>query len=233
MHVPHRVIRPHGTTQSTQTEWLSQATIPTRHGQFQTHVFRDVRTPDDGGPALSQEHVALVFGDAAGLRGRQDVLVRVHSECITSEVFGSLKCDCKEQFDRAMASVARAGAGAVLYLRQEGRGIGLANKIRAYELQSLGHDTVEANRMLGLPIDARRYDVAADMLAHFGIESVKLLTNNPAKVTALRQLGVRVVGRVPIVVAANPHSARYLEVKRVRMEHDLPSELLAASGDAE
>jgi GTP cyclohydrolase II len=232
MHVPQRVIRPHG-TQPTQTEWLSQATIPTRHGQFETHVFRDVRPAEDGGSPLPQEHVALVFGDAASLRGRQDVLVRVHSECITSEVFGSLKCDCKEQFDRAMARVARAGAGAVLYLRQEGRGIGLANKIRAYDLQSRGHDTVEANRLLGLPVDARRYDVAADMLAHFGIESVKLLTNNPAKVTALRQLGVRVVGRVPIVVASNPHSARYLEVKRVRMEHDLPSERLAASGDAE
>lgn len=233
MHVPQRVIRPHG-TQATQTEWLSQATIPTRHGQFETHVFRDVRPADDDGSALSQEHVALVFGEAASLRGRQDVLVRVHSECITSEVFGSLKCDCKDQFDRAMAVVARAGAGAVLYLRQEGRGIGLANKIRAYELQSRGHDTVEANRLLGLPIDARRYDVAADMLAHFGIEGVRLLTNNPAKVTALRQLGVRVVGRVPIVVAANPHSARYLEAKRVRMEHDLPSEVLrAASGDAE
>jgi GTP cyclohydrolase II len=233
MHVPQRVIRPHGTT-ATQTEWLSQATIPTRHGQFETHVFRDVRPAEDGGGSLSQEHVALVFGDAASLKGRQDVLIRVHSECITSEVFGSLKCDCKEQFDRAMAQVARAGAGAVLYLRQEGRGIGLANKIRAYDLQSRGHDTVEANRLLGLPIDARRYDVAADMLAHFGVESVRLLTNNPAKVSALRQLGVRVTGRVPIVVASNPHSARYLEVKRVRMDHDLPTEpLRAASGDAE
>ena len=228
MHVPKRVIRPQGT----QTEWLSQATIPTRHGLFETHVFRDVR-PSGDGAALSQEHVALVFGDPDSLRGRHDVLVRVHSEYITSEVFGSLKCDCKEQFDRAMAMVARAGVGAVLYLRQEGRGIGLANKIRAYDLQARGHDTIEANRLLGLPIDARRYDVAADMLAHFGIESVRLMTNNPAKVTALRQLGVSVVGRLPIVVAANPHSARYLEVKRVRMDHDLPSELRAASGDAE
>ena len=108
--------------------------------------------------------------------------MRVHSECMTSEVFGSLKCDCKEQLDAAMAAVANAGAGAVLYLRQEGRGIGLANKIRAYALQSRGHDTVDANRLLGLPDDARRYDVARDMLAHLGVASIRLMTNNPAKV---------------------------------------------------
>jgi GTP cyclohydrolase II len=118
-------------------------------------------------------------------------------------------------------------------LRQEGRGIGLANKIRAYALQSNGHDTVDANRLLGLPDDARRYDAARDMLAHLGIASVRLLTNNPAKVRALRKLGVRVVGRAPIVVAPNPHSAGYLEAKRLRMEHDLPVALLAASCDAE
>jgi len=160
------------------------------------------------------------------------VLVRVHSECITSEVFGSLKCDCKDQLDGAMATIARAGAGAVLYLRQEGRGIGLANKIRAYALQSHGHDTVDANRLLGLPDDARRYDVARDMLAHLGVASVRLLTNNPAKVRALRMLGVRVAGRMPIVVAPTPHSAGYLEAKRLRMEHDLPVDVPAATGSA-
>src|SRR5271165_1101949 len=155
MHVPQRVIRP----QTTRTEWLAKATLPTRYGELVTHVFRSMapREPDE--PPL--EHVALVFGD---VRGQAEVLVRVHSECITSEVFGSLKCDCKEQLDASMAAIARAGAGAVLYLRQEGRGIGLANKIRAYALQSHGHDTVDANRMLGLPDDARRYDVARDML---------------------------------------------------------------------
>jgi GTP cyclohydrolase II len=151
---------------------------------------------------------------------------------MTSEVFGSLKCDCKEQLDAAMAAVARAGAGAILYLRQEGRGIGLANKIRAYALQSDGHDTVDANRLLGLPDDARSYEVARDMLEHLGIRGLRLMTNNPAKVAALRHLGVTVVGRVPLVVAANAHSASYLEAKRVRMDHDLP-ELRAASGDAE
>jgi GTP cyclohydrolase II len=121
----------------------------------------------------------------------------------------------------------------VLYLRQEGRGIGLANKIRAYALQSDGHDTVDANRLLGLPDDARLYNVAREMLEHLGVRSVRLLTNNPAKVQALRDLGVRVVGRAPIVVAPNQHSARYLEAKRRRMQHDLPVELRAAGADAE
>jgi GTP cyclohydrolase II len=206
MHVPHGVIRPQ-----------ARAVLPTKHGEFDTYVF-----PDD--------HLALVLGH---VRGREDLLVRVHSECMTSEVFGSLKCDCKEQLDAAMAAVAHAGAGAILYLRQEGRGIGLVNKIRAYALQSSGHDTVDANRLLGLPDDARKYDVARDMLEHLGVASVRLLTNNPAKVDGLRALGVRVVARVPVVVQPNKHSVRYLEAKRLRMEHDLPAVLRAASGDAE
>ncbi len=215
MHVPPRVIRPQ--KQHASIECLAQATLPTRHGDFEAYVFPD-------------EHVALVHGE---VRGREDVLVRVHSECLTGEVFGSLKCDCKPQLDAAMAAVAKAGAGAVLYLRQEGRGIGLANKIRAYALQSRGHDTVDANRLLGLPDDARRYDVARDMLAHLGVASVRLMTNNPAKVRALGGLGVTVTGRVPVIVPPNKHSARYLEAKRARMEHDLPEALRAAASDAE
>jgi GTP cyclohydrolase II len=151
---------------------------------------------------------------------------------MTSEVFGSLKCDCKEQLDAALAEVARRGAGAVLYLRQEGRGIGLANKIRAYELQAQGADTVDANRMLGLPDDAREYHAAAHMLAHFDVQSVQLMTNNPAKVDALRSLGVQVAGRLPVVVAPNPFSAGYLETKRARMAHELPAGV-AAVGEAE
>jgi GTP cyclohydrolase II len=226
MHVPSpRVIRP----QDLLTEWLAGAKIPTRYGEFDTHVFRSARGTNREGVTLPHEHVALVFGDVAG---REDVLVRVHSECMTSEVFGSLKCDCKEQLDAAMAAIAQAGAGAVLYLRQEGRGIGLANKIKAYALQSHGHDTVEANRLLGLPDDARRYDVARDMLAHLQVASVRLLTNNPAKVTALRRLGVRVMGRMPIVVPPTTHSARYLETKRDRMDHDLPAATLPTSHSA-
>ena len=141
---------------------------------------------------------------------------------MTSEVFGSLKCDCKEQLDHAMAEVGQRGAGAVLYLRQEGRGIGLANKIRAYELQSQGHDTVDANRLLGLPDDAREYNAAAHMLEHFDVKSVLLMTNNPAKVHALAALGVTVAERLPVVIAPNPFSRSYLETKRARMAHELP-----------
>jgi GTP cyclohydrolase II len=171
----------------------------------------------------------MVFGDIVG---EANVPVRVHSECLTSEVFGSLKCDCKEQLDRALAEVQRRGMGAVLYLRQEGRGIGLANKIRAYELQSRGHDTVDANRLLGFPDDARLYDVAAHMLQHFAVQSVRLMTNNPEKVRALRALGVQVAGRLPVVIPPNPFSAGYLATKRVRMAHELPDRA-AAGGDAE
>jgi GTP cyclohydrolase II len=211
MHVPERVIRP-----QTQTRWLASAELPTRFGSFNTHVFR---TTEPGDGTCFKEHVALVYGD---IRGLKDLPVRIHSECMTSEVFGSLKCDCKEQLDSAMAEVARRTAGAVLYLRQEGRGIGLANKIRAYELQSQGHDTVDANRLLGLPDDAREYNAAAHMLEHFDVKSVLLMTNNPAKVHALAALGVTVAGRLPVVVAPNPFSRHYLETKRARMAHELP-----------
>ncbi len=223
MHVPERVIRPH--TPTPKTEWLAAAELPTRFGVFKTHVFR---TTEPGDGACVKEHVALVFGDIQRASG---VPIRIHSECITSEVFGSLKCDCKEQLDAALAEVARRGAGAVLYLRQEGRGIGLANKIRAYELQAQGADTVDANRLLGLPDDAREYHAAAHMLEHFQVRSVQLMTNNPAKVDALRSLGIQVAGRLPVVVAPNPFSAGYLETKRARMAHELPASVTA--GEAE
>lgn len=210
MHVPVRVIRPH-------TQWVASADVPTTHGVFKTHVFRS--TDSDG---VVKEHVAMVHGEIEGV---SELPVRIHSECLTSEVFGSLKCDCKEQLDAALDEVVRRGAGAVLYLRQEGRGIGLANKIRAYDLQSKGADTVDANRLLGLPDDAREYHAAADMLAHFEVPSVLLMTNNPAKVDGLRALGVDVAGLLPIVIASNPHSAGYLETKRMRMAHALPARL--------
>jgi GTP cyclohydrolase II len=216
MHVPERVIRP-----QTQTVWLASAELPTRFGSFTTHVFA---TTDE------KEHVALVFGD---IRGKEAVPVRIHSECMTSEVFGSLKCDCKEQLDAAMAEVARRGAGAILYLRQEGRGIGLANKIRAYELQSRGHDTVDANRLLGLPDDAREYHAGAHMLAHFDVQSVLVMTNNPAKVDALAALGVNIAGRLPVLVEPNPFSRGYLETKRARMAHELPLRFDPVIGEAE
>ena len=199
MHVPPRVIRP------SRPSPVASTPLPTAFGTFDTYVFRSVASHDDG-DAVEKEHVALVHGDVRGVR---DLPIRVHSECLTSEAFGSLKCDCKEQLDYALAEIARRGRGAVLYLRQEGRGIGLANKIRAYELQSRGADTVDANRMLGLPDDARRYDVAADMLAYLGVSSVRLMTNNPAKVKALRDLGVEVTERIPVIVASNSHGPNW------------------------
>jgi len=174
---------------------------------------------------LSPDHVALVMGD---VRDQTRVTVRVHSECLTSEVFGSLKCDCRGQLEAAQAEIARCGRGVLIYLRQEGRGIGLTNKIRAYELQAHGHDTVDANRILGLPDDARDYSGAAAMLQHLGIVSVRLMTNNPAKLKALRSLGVDVEARVSSVVGVNPFSAPYLEAKRIRMGHALPGEIEAA-----
>jgi GTP cyclohydrolase II len=214
MHVPPRVIRPHNQAQAI---WIASAQLPTKLGPLQMHVFRADAAPGVGG---SVEHVALVAGDIQGL---DDVPVRVHSECITSEVFGSLKCDCRDQLDWAQAEIVRRGAGAVLYLRQEGRGIGLGNKIRAYELQAKGMDTVDANRGLGLPDDARSYEVARDMLDYFGVKGVQLMTNNPDKIAKLRELGVVVNGRIPTIVPSNPFSAGYLEAKRVRMAHDLPA----------
>ncbi len=198
-------------------EELGRAPLPTRFGTFEMRVFRwDDRTAH---PGLSNEHVALVYGN---VRGRRAVPVRVHSECMTAEVFGSLKCDCKDQLEHAQAEIARRGFGAVLYLRQEGRGIGLANKVRAYALQAAGADTVDANTLLHLPIDARRYDVAAEMLRALGVESVALMTNNPDKRSQLEALGIRVVDRIPVLIEANPFSEGYLEVKRERMHHDLP-----------
>lgn len=180
------------------------------------HVFRT--TGRDGTEAF-REHVALVHGDVLGQTG---LPVRVHSECITGEVFRSLKCDCGDQLDKAMAEIVRLGAGIILYLRQEGRGIGLTNKIRAYHLQSRGYDTVDANRMLGLPDDARSYEVVPEMLAHFGVPSISLMTNNPDKVAKLAALGVKIDKRRPVITDPNQHSVSYFEAKRTRMGHALP-----------
>ena len=212
MHVPEKVIRP-------RLEVSARAIVPTRFGDFEMVVFRWLDAAADA-LGLSDEPVALVYGD---VRNKRSVSVRVHSECLTSEVFGSIKCDCKQQLEAAQAEIARRGEGAVLYLRQEGRGIGLANKIRAYALQADGADTVDANRMLGLPDDARRYDVAAAMLDELGIGSVRLMTNNPDKVEKLRALGVEVDSRVPALVRVeSAFAAGYLDVKRRRMRHALP-----------
>jgi GTP cyclohydrolase II len=184
-----------------------EAPLPTHRGLFRTVVFRDAET--------GAEHVALVLGDVAG----ESVPVRVHSECLTSEVLGSLKCDCRAQLDRALDLIAARRRGVLVYLRQEGRGIGLGNKIRAYALQAQGHDTYEANRLLGFPDDLRRYDVAADMLRLLGVRSVELVTNNPLKVAGLEEAGIRVRGRIQLPSPANPHNVEYLRVKRDRTGH--------------
>lgn len=187
----------------------SEADVPTDYGTFRVVVYREVAQPD-------VEHCAIVRGQVSGAR---DLLMRVHSECFTGEVLHSLKCDCREQLDTALRSIAAAELGAVLYLRQEGRGIGLGNKIRAYALQEQGADTVDANLRLGFQADGRRYHVATAMLADLGVASVALLTNNPAKVEALRSDGVVVTRRVPMDIEPNPHNREYLDTKRDRMGH--------------
>lgn len=193
----------------------AEAELPTAHGPFRLVVYRESSAPARDG-ALAPEHMAIVKGEVSG---RENVTTRVHSECWTSEVLGSLKCDCREQLDLALEKIAAEGTGIVVYLRQEGRGIGLGNKIRAYALQNSGADTVEANLALGFEADARTYDIAGAILADLGVRSVRLLTNNPLKVQGLRAAGVAVGERVSHWVAENQYNATYLAVKRRKMGH--------------
>lgn len=202
-------------------ELYSRALVPTSHGPLEMVVFRERGT--------GKEHVAAVKGNVAGHEG---VLARAHSECLTSEIFGSLKCDCKDQLDKALAAISRAERGVVLYLRQEGRGIGLGNKIRAYALQNQGADTYEANRRLGFADDLRHYDVAAEMLRQLGVKSVDLITNNPLKVQGLEAEGVTVRRRVPSLGAVNPHNLGYLRTKRERTGHLIELVSPSAEGTA-
>ncbi|MGK5499235.1 bifunctional 3,4-dihydroxy-2-butanone-4-phosphate synthase/GTP cyclohydrolase II [Streptomyces sp. URMC 125] len=186
--------------------------LPTAHGDFRAYGYRST--------ADGVEHVALVAGDVSG---GEDVLVRVHSECLTGDVFGSLRCDCGPQLEDSLRRVAEEGRGVVLYLRgHEGRGIGLLSKLRAYQLQERGRDTLDANLELGLPADARDYAAAAQMLTDLGVRSLRLMTNNPGKTEALTRHGLRVTGREPVPVQAGEHNLRYLRTKRDRMGHDLP-----------
>ncbi|CAL9369282.1 Riboflavin biosynthesis protein RibBA [Streptomyces sp. enrichment culture] len=186
--------------------------LPTAHGDFRAHGYRST--------ADGVEHIALVAGD---IEGAEDVLVRVHSECLTGDVFGSLRCDCGPQLEDSLRRVAAEGRGVVVYLRgHEGRGIGLLSKLRAYQLQEAGRDTLDANLELGLPADARDYAAAAQMLTDLGVRSLRLMTNNPDKTGALARYGLRVTGREPMPVQAGEHNLRYLRTKRDRMGHDLP-----------
>lgn len=191
-------------------ERMACARIPTTNGEYQLCLYTNNR--DD------KEHLALVMGD---VQGGSDVLVRVHSECFTGDVLGSRRCDCGEQLQRSMHLISEAGEGVLVYLRQEGRGIGLMNKLRAYNLQDQGYDTVDANLALGHQVDERDYGVAALILEDLGVRSIRLMTNNPGKIMRLEELGVKVTERVPLESTVNADNANYLFTKALRMHHML------------
>jgi GTP cyclohydrolase II len=189
---------------------MTGARIPTSDGEFRLYLYRN--NQDD------KENLALVMGDVAD---KERVLVRVHSECFTGDVLGSLRCDCGAQLSRAMEMITAAGEGVLIYLRQEGRGIGLLDKLRAYNLQDAGFDTVDANLILGHQPDERDYGMAASILTDLGVHSIRLLTNNPEKLNSLKGLGIAVSDRIPLQTPVTPENAGYLKTKIVRMHHML------------
>jgi GTP cyclohydrolase II len=184
------------------------AELPSRFGQFQIAAFYNNRD--------NKEHVAIIHGD---VMDAEDVPVRVHSECLTGDVIGSLRCDCRDQLENALRMIGQMERGILLYMRQEGRGIGLINKIRAYALQEQGLDTVEANLALGFRDDEREYSVAAHMLMSLHVKSIRLITNNPSKINDLTQHGIRITGRIPHIMPPNEHNRFYLETKAIKSGH--------------
>ncbi len=193
---------------------VTETRLPNRYGMWRAYGY--------AGAIDGSEHVALVYGDAGDLADGENVLVRAHSECLSGDALGSLRCDCGVQLDNAMRAIAAEGRGVVVYLRgHEGRGIGLLAKLKAYALQDEGRDTVDANLALGLPVDAREFGVAARILADLGVKSARLLTNNPGKVRGMEGYGVKILGREPMAAAVNPHNLRYLTTKRDRLGHDI------------
>ncbi|HWO21817.1 MAG TPA: GTP cyclohydrolase II [Kofleriaceae bacterium] len=196
----------------------SEARLPTSHGEFRVVVYRTGQSGGADATALGlahEEHIAMVLGDVTGA----DVLTRVHSSCFTGEVLGSLRCDCRAQLDAALARIGTEGRGVLVYLVQEGRGIGLGNKVRAYQLQDEGHDTVDANLVLGFDADHRSYDLAAGILRDLGVGSVRLMTNNPQKIAGLESAGVVVHAHEPHWVGGTAHSEGYLAAKRKKLGH--------------
>ncbi len=190
-------------------ELNAKAKLPTMAGMFDIYTFNS----ED-----KKEHAVLVRGN---VMNRQDIPVRIHSECLTGDVLGSRRCDCRDQLIRSLVYLGRVDAGMLIYLRQEGRGIGLLNKIKAYSLQDDGYDTVEANLMLGLPVDKRDYSFAVDVLKYFRINTIKLMTNNPAKMDFLTHNGITITERIPIKSEPTPYDEFYLTTKKVRMGHQL------------
>jgi 3,4-dihydroxy 2-butanone 4-phosphate synthase/GTP cyclohydrolase II len=196
---------------------VAETVMPTRFGEFRALAYKSLIDPD--------EHLALVLGD---IETPEPVLVRVHSQCVTGDVFGSLRCDCGEQIEQALQRISEEGRGVLLYMRQEGRGIGLHNKMRAYALQDEGMDTVEANHALGFPADRRDYGIGMQILVDLGIREMRLLTNNPGKRAGLEGYGLKVVERIPIIVEPNSYNLRYLETKQKKLGH-----LLKIEGDGQ